>query len=116
MAQEERTPAKIAEEIGADPFKRLLLLAMGDAVSLGLVSKERFEQEEIKDEFGNVIEMSGRELATTLIPLKLQKDALNDVLPYIYASRKPADVATDEKDSEKIVFQFPSNGREQACQ
>lgn len=94
-----------------DPVRILALAAVGDAVGLGLMRAEDYDQAAVLDaETGEVIEPGGKELAADLLPASLRLSAAKDLLPYLYA--KPQDVAPrSAEDDDRAQIYLPENGR-----
>jgi hypothetical protein len=72
----------LAKELGCNPAKILMLIAMGDRV--GLSTK-------YKDEDGN------EKTQEWFVDLDQRKDAAKDLMPYLYGKRKPVDSNGDDK-------------------
>lgn len=97
--------------IDVDPVKILALAAVGDAVGLGLMRQEEYDQAPVIDlETGYMIEPGGKEIAQGLLPAPLRISAAKDLLPYLYS--KPVDIAPAEIAKEdRAQLYLPDNGR-----
>jgi hypothetical protein len=97
--------------IEVDPVKILALAAVGDAVGLGLMTQEDYDQAGLIDaETGWMVEPGGKEIARDLLPTPLRIAAAKDLLPYLYS--KPVDVAPGGLNAEdRAQIYLPDNGR-----
>jgi hypothetical protein len=67
----------LAEELGCNPAKILMLIALGDSESLGSIET---------------------------IDLDRRKDAAKELMPYLYGKRKPVDSKGDDSSDPFAVF------------
>ena len=115
-------PQEITKEVieslrdcGCDPIVELARYALGDVVSLGLMTQEELEAEAEYDIDGNALAPSGRDRALKLIPPKMRMEASKELAQYEYAKIKPSERGSPS-DVEGIVFYMPDNQRDPEIQ
>lgn len=95
---------------GLDPVEKLARYALGDVVSLGLMTREELEAEAEYDEDGLLVMPSGRDRALNVIPPRIRVDALKELAQYVYAKKVKGE--PDFADIEDpIQIYIPDNGR-----
>ena len=94
---------------------QVLRVAIGDVVGLGYLTQEEYDQEAEFDEDGNVLKKSGAEKALELIPPSLRAKMLIELVPFYLAKKKEADSSNTNKNSVRVNFFMPDNGRDHAA-
>lgn len=97
------------KESGVNPVSLLAMYALGDVVGLGLLSQEEFDEEEVYNEDGFVVQKSGKDKALDLIPPKMRYDAARDLMQYIHV--KPTGDPSGGGGDSGTIFYLPDNGR-----
>ena len=83
---------ELAEDLGCNPVKILMLFALRDYDQLGL------------SEFTETTTKSGDKIKEPTISPELQKSAASDLMPYMYGKRKPIDSNGDDSNDPVTAF------------
>lgn len=100
------------KKLKCDPIEGLAKIAMGDVISLGLMSKKELDTPAWTSKDGIEFSPSGKEKAEKLIPVKVRADCYMELLRYIAPSLKTVDAETgDSTDKTVVQIYIPDNGR-----
>ncbi len=107
------------EAIGCDPITILALIACGDAVALGLMTKEEFEADaEIQNIKGLsvVVRCSGLRLSAALLEPRDRQRAAAELASYVWPKRQAVSISNPDGSAvqslpPQIIVTMPDNGR-----